>query len=499
MVLATYIFALASLSFRIKDRDNSVATSLADFRLAREIIDFKTASLLRTAGWMGLLSLLVMISLGFIIWKTLNASERARGLLAQSAVETNKARLAAEAASNTKSAFLAHMSHEIRTPLTAIMGYAELLQHSQLSENERKESLDAVLRNGHNLVHLLDDILDLSKVEAGQLRITRANFDLVECMEDSLKPLHRKSREKNLLLAMDFGSLAPITLRTDPIRLQQILVNLVANAIKFTSNGSVTIRVEYKRNSPEDSQLWIDVIDTGIGISPERADQLFQRFSQLDDSVARKHGGAGIGLNLSRHLAKLLGGDLLLLESTPDLGSRFRLILKGVFSTVSAVSAVSAVANLNPKETNSAWPQFSDQPLAGLFVLVVDDAADNQFIIKKILNFAGAEVHLASNGVEAVDSVIQNEPDLVLMDIQMPIMNGFEATSKIRSQGFKIPIVALTAHAMKEERERCLASGFDEHLSKPIDKIRLVQCVANLTGTLARQGKFTFSENLTHS
>lgn len=392
-------------------------------------------------------------------------------------IELKNAKEAAEEASATKSAFLANMSHEIRTPLGAVLGFSELLMGSDLSASERVNSLEVIKRNGHLLSNLINEILDLSKVEAGRLEIEKVDVSIKEVLNEVGGFLNLEAHEKGVKLTMMTEGSLPEFIFTDPLRLRQILINIIGNAIKFTDRGSVTVKMKLVSDSNDQAKLCISVKDTGTGIAPEQAAKLFMPFSQADASTTRKFGGTGLGLVLSRKLANILGGDVTLAESTPGVGSTFVV-------TIDPGDIEKVIFNSSDFQERNVVPlpvPYSRVNLKNLKVLVVDDSVDNQVLIRKLLRLAGADTDVAQNGREAVEKALANDFSLILMDLQMPEMDGFEATRRLRAHGYHKPIIALTAHAMKEERKRCLESGFDEHLSKPVDRDVLLRTLSEFS------------------
>jgi len=382
----------------------------------------------------------------------------------------------AEAGSRSKSAFLANMSHEIRTPMAAIMGFAELAQ-GKCTPEEQREYLGTVSRNANYLLTLLNDILDLSKIEAGKLTIESVPMSVNDLLEE-VRALHAvPAREKGIEFKIDCADDVPSMVMGDPVRLRQVLVNLVSNAIKFTKVGSVRVAASYE---PKSQELEILVSDTGIGLSTDEVDRLFQPFTQADSSTTRRFGGTGLGLSISSLLAESLGGRLSV-RSVPGKGSEFSL----------AVPLASTSAS--PQRSEHARPTSVDggtgrPSLKGKRVLLVDDGRDNQRLIGLHLQRAGLDVTSAENGREAIEQIESSEHeasgfDLVLMDMQMPEMDGYTATRTLRASGCALPIVALTANAMSGDRETCLAAGCDDYLSKPVDPVALIQrCTAWIHG-----------------
>jgi CheY-like chemotaxis protein len=379
-------------------------------------------------------------------------------------------------ANQTKSTFLANMSHEIRTPLGAILGFSELILNHDLSEREKEEASEVIRRNGNLLSHIIDDILDLSKVEAGKLEIDKVEANFEELLSEIQTLLSLKAREKGITLTITTESTVPKTIVTDTLRVRQILFNIVGNAIKFTEKGFVEVRVKMIPVGKEMKLAFI-VKDSGKGISPEEARRLFAPFTQADTSTTRKFGGTGLGLILSKKLALALGGDVVLSESSTNTGSTFIITIDP--GSAEKVLFHNYEATKPPTKIRSVTPPVS---LQNLQILVVDDSLDNQLIISHLLRRAGAMVETADNGRDGVDKAITGNFSLVLMDLQMPVMDGFNAISELRSRGYSKPVIALTAHTMKEEKRRCLERGFDDHLSKPIDIQNLFKTISRFHG-----------------
>lgn len=365
------------------------------------------------------------------------------------------------AASVAKSTFIANMSHEIRTPLGAILGFSELLLDPDQTDVDRRASVDAIRRNGELLGRLVNDVLDLSKVEAGKIEVERLPVAMADFLEDLSATLGFKARSKGIVLAVRSEQNVPEAVLTDPTRLRQIVVNVAGNAVKFTSAGSVDIGVTYDLAT---SMLTFRVQDTGVGLDANQTQRLFSPFTQADSSTTRKFGGTGLGLSLSRNLARVLGGDVFLERSAPGAGSTFVLSVKAP-----------------PAKPSVRVPQGAPMRLDGVHVLVVDDAPDNQQLVRRILMAAGAEVGLAATGEEGVSSALAGHYNVVLMDMQMPGgMDGYEATKALRERGYQKPVVALTANALEGDRQRAIAAGCAEYLTKPISRNHLVDAIARL-------------------
>lgn len=376
--------------------------------------------------------------------------------------EVEQLRRDAEDANMAKSRFLANMSHEIRTPLTAVLGFAEVLGGQAGKNPELTHCTDAIQRNGTLLLKIIDDILDLSKVEAQRLEVENIDFNLAETLRDVGAALDLKAQEKGIALEFPIPPEARGTYCSDPIRIKQILLNIVGNAIKFTSQGSVKVKVEVSAGDGGGTsrKLHILVSDTGVGLTTEQVKRLFHPFSQADSSTRRNYGGTGLGLSIAQHLARALGGDVKLLKSAAGQGSEFEITI----GLEKVVEQASELLKARPEKSSSTadWKDKS--------VLVVDDSDDNRMLIELYLRSTGVNVIQADSGLEAIESVKRHAPDVILMDVQMPMMDGHEATRAIRKLGFDRPIIAFTAHAMREEAERCKQAGCDSVLTKPVSR-----------------------------
>ncbi len=386
-------------------------------------------------------------------------------------LELEHAKLAAEEANAAKSAFLANMSHEIRTPMTAIVGYAELLGEPTLREQTRKEHVETIRRNGEHLLTVINDILDISKIEAGKMTLESIAVSPRAIIEEVERLMRIRAKAKNLTLNVQYEGEIPSEIQSDPVRLRQILMNLVGNAVKFTEIGGVVVRAGFER-SGDAPMLVVRVSDSGIGMSKEDGERLFKNFVQADVSTTRRYGGTGLGLQISRRLAEMLGGNITF-TSVLHQGSEF--VLRVQTGNIEGVAMERPSARAETCVLEHA-PRAARHDLAGKRVLLVEDGPDNQRLISYYLRKAGAEVVIAQNGREGI-SVEQNSGpfDLIIMDMQMPVMDGYTATQELRHIGVRTPIIALTAHAMSGDRDRCLAVGCNDYATKPIDRDKLLR------------------------
>ncbi len=385
----------------------------------------------------------------------------------------------AQAASRAKSEFLANMSHELRTPLNGIMGFCSLLQRgAETTPDERKEWLDTIQTSAQHLLTLINDVLDLSKVDAGRMEMEQIECNPSAILRDIVSILRPKAVEKGLQLSIRFENDVPRIITSDPTRLRQILMNLCANAIKFTHKGSVTIHVRHVC-TPRTHRLQFEVRDQGIGMSAQQMKHLFEPFMQADSSMTRKYGGTGLGLAISRRLAEKLGGTIHV-ESAVGQGSSFTLDLDiGPIDPSQLVTGPVMEALLSRIRQDKPTAQPTASMLdATRHILVVDDGSTNRKLIDLVLRRAGARVTQAENGEEACELAKAETFDMILMDMQMPVMDGYQATRELRKAGVTCPIFALTAHAMQGDREKCLEVGCSGYLSKPINPDALIAAVA---------------------
>jgi len=410
-------------------------------------------------------------------------SRETNRLLEEQTARANEMTAQAESANQAKSEFLANMSHEIRTPMTAILGFAEQLREPDITPSDRNNHVAVIERNARHLLDLINDILDLSKIEAGKLTIELIPSGVAQVVAEIAGMMHVRAAQKGLLLAVEYAGEIPETILTDPSRLRQALVNLVGNAIKFTDKGSIRIVSTFLPQwRHKQAAMQFQVIDTGIGMSREKLDKLFKPFVQADASTSRRYGGTGLGLTITRHIAGLLGGELTI-ESFPGEGTTCTLVvptgdLDGVKMLTNPAEAV------QDEDSSVSALSSGDRPLSDLRVLLAEDGHDNQLLIATVLRKAGAEVTIAENGRIAVEKATvsdTNEFDAILMDMQMPEMDGYQATRALRTEGVNCPIIALTAHAMSGDRDKCLDAGCTDYCSKPIDRNRLVATISTHT------------------
>jgi len=376
-------------------------------------------------------------------------------------------KLAAQDASRAKSLFLANMSHEIRTPLTAIIGYGETLLRSDQSIEDRVEAVNTVISSGEHLLNLINDILDVSKIEAEKLVLEVKKISPFKIVQEVEKIMSGEARRKGVDFSIDYDFPLPALINSDGIRVKQILLNLCSNAIKFTEKGYIRVTIRHEKST---DHLYFIVQDSGIGMSEENIQSVFELFTQADSSTTRKYGGTGLGLTLSKQLALLLGGDIDV-HSRPGLGSTFALHIpvgmKGERSYVYNPEEV-------PKFRTDPQSQYFSEKLSGK-VLIAEDNINNQKLIMRHLEKMGLSVFAVDNGKRAIDRALAEEFDLIFMDIQMPVMGGLDAIKQLREIGFNKPIVALTANALQEDKENSIKAGCNAYATKPIHYEQLYQ------------------------
>jgi signal transduction histidine kinase/CheY-like chemotaxis protein/HPt (histidine-containing phosphotransfer) domain-containing protein len=406
--------------------------------------------------------------------------------LEEKEVELRRAKHDAESANQAKSEFLANMSHEIRSPMNAILGFTELLRRGQArNEKEYRRHLDIVHASGTHLLGLINDILDLSKVESGRLEVEAIACSPYQIAHEVVQAQGVKAQEKGIAITLECPGAAPESLQSDPGRLRQILTNLVNNAIKFTSHGGVTVTLRFVPSRP-DARLQIEVADSGIGIAEDKLESVFEPFTQAESSITRRFGGTGLGLTISRRFARAMGGDIEV-RSTYGQGSTFVLTLPA--------GPIEQVRLLPPEEivrhqAGDALPAGAQWQLAGSRILIVDDGEENRELVRLVLEEAGAITEQAENGRVAVEKALSRPYDLILMDLQMPELDGETATRMLRSRGLALPIIALTAHAMKGFEHSILEAGCTGYLTKPIDIDQLMATVAGFVGGTQRTSEF---------
>ncbi|MGA2062944.1 MAG: response regulator, partial [Thermoguttaceae bacterium] len=399
--------------------------------------------------------------------------------------ELERAKDAAESATHSKSEFLANMSHEIRTPITAILGFVEVLLEEQQGD-WGKEELATIQRNGEHLLAIINDILDISKIEARRMSVECIPCSPLQMIADVNSLMHVRASAKGLALRVEFHTSIPESIQTDPTRVRQILLNLIGNAIKFTEIGEIKLVVSFL---PGDRPMMqYDVIDMGVGITENDSQNLFQQFSQAESSTTRRFGGTGLGLVISKRLAEMLGGDVILVKSQPGIGSHFRVTI--------ATGSVEGdhmleMPNLLTLQENVRYGTIGQKVTPAIWlsgsILLAEDGPDNQRLISHILTKAGAEVTIVDNGKKVFDSAkaaakAGHPFDLILMDMQMPVMDGYEATMALREEGYTGWIVALTAHAMASDRQKCLNAGCNDYATKPIQRQEFFATLAKYVG-----------------
>ncbi len=414
------------------------------------------------------------------------------------AVRELQAKLAIEQAeqfdelSKAKSAFLANMSHEIRTPLTAILGFADVLTGPYCDQDERIANATTIRRNSEHLLAVINDLLDYSKIESGKFTIEKLSCSPFQLVEEAIEMLHVRAKEKDIKLEVQYDLPLPESIQADPVRLKQIILNLVGNAVKFTHAGGVTVRVSM-HDGGAGKLVQFDVIDTGIGLSREQSSRLFVPFQQADNSTSRKFGGSGLGLVISRHFAQMMGGDITI-ASEKGKGSTFTLEIEpGNIASARMIREQHDIPSFRkPRDwAKELAPKEVNIPAR---ILLAEDGPDNQRLIAYLLRKVGADVTIVGNGRLAFDTALGAWQggrgfDIVLMDMQMPEMDGYQATHALRKAGYDLPILALTAHALMGEREKCMKAGCDDFLTKPLNKAVMMETIARHFDRLRRASR----------
>lgn len=367
-------------------------------------------------------------------------------------------------ATHTKSAFLATMSHEIRTPLTAIIGFAEInLEHS-VSEENRERHTRSIVRNGKHLLQIINDILDISKIEANRIEFEKSPFSLFRILSEVKQIIYPQIKEKGLDLIINYDYPLPEKIIGDQLRLKQLLLNICINAIKFTETGRINIKVSCNY---EEQKLYIEIIDTGIGMTDDQVKTIFDLFTQADSSITRKYGGTGLGLALAKQFAEGMGGEIVV-DSLINVGSRFRVSIET--GDISEFRRVEAPPVLTKPADNRLDEQQLIKQVKGK-ILLAEDNTDNQQLFTIMLEKTGVDVSIAANGAQAIETAMNEEFDLIFMDMQMPVVDGLEATRALRRKGCTTPIVALTANAMMQDKDACFKAGCDDYIAKPVNKL----------------------------
>jgi hypothetical protein len=442
--------------------------------LTQAVVDQANAGIVRSWGMVGVLTAGASFGMLMLGWLIARSIRRQATSLTDTNARLDLAIERAEAASRAKSDFLANMSHEIRTPMTAILGYTELLLNPVQTDADRNEHIRTVRRNGEHLMGIINDILDISKIEAGRMTLESLDVDTLVIVEEVASLMRPRATARNLDFTLQVNFPVPRLMRTDPLRLRQVLMNLIGNAIKFTETGGVQLLLSFDGHAVQ-----FAVTDTGIGMTPEQLSHLFRPFTQADETMSRRFGGTGLGLAISQRLVGLMGATIEV-TSEPGKGTTFAFAL-GIPETMRTDLVQSMPAHKSPA---AALPGDAAN-LTGIRILLAEDGPDNQRLISFHLRKAGATVEVVENGLLAVQRLAALAaagalPHAVLMDMQMPEMDGYEATRELRRQGLTLPVVALTAHAMAGDRDKCLEAGCTDYLTKPIDKSKLVTMAAQL-------------------
>jgi signal transduction histidine kinase/ActR/RegA family two-component response regulator len=474
-----YLKRIPSFFFRLNENANRLffesqhRLQELEGQLAAQRYRYKTTEL-----FLNILILLAVMGIGILFIRHINQSN---GKLLQAWLEMSAARDEAEQASRAKSDFVSRMSHELRTPLNAILGFSQLLEQKQLSP-PHSGYIQEINKAGNHLLELINQVLDLAKIEAGRLSLEHIAFDVAQTVDEVASIISGRAKSKGLDVKVSYSRELPRWIKGDPVRIRQILINLLGNALKFTDSGEIGIRVKADVGR---SHIRFEVWDTGIGLESSEAQRLFQPFTQADESITRKYGGTGLGLRISKELIEAMSGTIQV-ESVPGQGCCFwfTLPLDVASAPLQAPELMTAddsvVAPKVAQELAAAATPSKGYPPGRGHVLLVEDNQVNQLVAASMLNVLGITCEIANNGMEALEKLVQHHYDLVLMDVEMPVMDGYTATHQIRLREQQmghspIPIIAMTANAMSEDRANCLTQGMDEHLAKPVSITALTE------------------------
>ncbi|MEO2018267.1 MAG: ATP-binding protein [Fuerstiella sp.] len=456
---------------------------LAEYVMSFQVSNLKTAELQRARAASEKQARMLQVQRDTLIIQAAELEETSTEIelqshdIEQKNADLKRANREVEQSSAYKSEFLANMSHEIRTPMTAILGFADVLR-SNVQRSENIDAVETIQRNGKYLLGIINHILDLSKIEAGKIELEHLSCSPSQIVADVVSLIGVRAAARNIALTVEFDGPIPAEIRSDPTRLRQILINLVGNAIKFTEIGGVRLKLQLIQSDFEAPRLQFSVIDTGIGMEEEQIARLFQPFMQADSSTSRKFGGTGLGLTISRRLAEMLGGHIAI-TSTPGEGSTFTFL---VDLDEEDVGKLVATPFVNPRASDDSENTQKTRELS-CRILLAEDGPDNQRFISHVLKKSGAHVEIAENGQQAVDMILGPQTpgsdtdhlptprfDVILMDMQMPVLDGYAATRQLRELGYTGPVIALTAHAMSGDKQKCLDAGCDDYVTKPIDR-----------------------------
>jgi len=417
-------------------------------------------------GMLALFAVLVIIAVYISITVTRYVTRNHQELILKNEL-LEEARDAALSATRAKSAFLATMSHEIRTPLTGVIGFAEVIYDSSINSEKRAELTSLIIKSGRHLLGIINDILDLSKIESNKIELERIELDFVKLIQEIRFLIEPQVTEKGIAFSIEYSLPVPKNIIGDPLRIKQILINLCSNAIKFTDIGKISLLISY---DSDHHLLFIDVVDTGIGMTKEQTEKVFEAFQQADSSTTRKYGGTGLGLSLTKQLVELMGGSIKV-ESVSGVGSRFRI---GIPYTAPETPLL--VQNQLQIKHKKEVSRHNLSRVSGL-VLLAEDNSTNQELLTLLIENIGANVDVVENGKQAVEQALSGTYDLILMDMQMPVMSGLEAVQELRLSEYMGPIYALTANVLKRDMEKCLNAGCDGFLTKPVDREHLNQVI----------------------